>query len=131
MRKDLRVFVVDDGPLIAHTLSALIQDHGYSASPYTDPLKALRDARLFMPDALISDVDMPHLDGVDLAIKVLNRCPHCKVILMSGHAGPIRYLEDARAEGFDFPFFTKPFSPRMLLEQLDSLCFEHNRAVMG
>jgi two-component system, response regulator YesN len=83
-----------------------------------------------MPDVLISDVDMPYLDGVDLAMQVLSKCPHCKIIFMSGHIGPIGCLEDAWAKGFDFPFFGKPFPAQMLIEQLNNLCFEHNHVMM-
>jgi CheY-like chemotaxis protein len=119
MKHDLCVFVVDDMPLVAYTVSAVLRDEGHSAIPYTDPTLALRDARSFMPDVLISDVEMPELGGVDLAIQVLAFCPGCKVFLMSGHRDPVKSLEEASAKGFHFPLFEKPLSARMLAEELE------------
>ena len=125
MKHDLCVFVVDDKPFIAYTLSAVLRDGGHNAIPYTDPLLALRDAQSFTPDVLISDVEMPNLGGVELAIQVLNSCPSCKVLLISGHPGPIKSLEDARRKGFDFPLFEKPLSARRLAEELEFFRIEH------
>ena len=124
MKQDLCVFVVDDMPLVAYTVSAALREEGHSAIPYTDPTFALRDARSFMPDALISDVEMPELGGVDLAIQVLALCPQCKVLLMTGTTGPIKSLEQAQAKGFHFPLFRKPMSARALVEELEAFCYE-------
>jgi CheY-like chemotaxis protein len=118
-RTDLRIFVVDDVPMIAHTLSAVLCDHGYSATPYTDPLRALRDVRKFAPNVLISDVQMPDLDGVDLAIQVQAQCPDCRVLLMSGHIGPIKSVETALDYGFQFPVLSKPVSALAIAERLE------------
>jgi CheY-like chemotaxis protein len=121
MNQGLRVFVVDDIPMIAYTLSALLRDRGHSVIPYTDPTQALDDAGKFVPDVLISDVDMPGLSGVDLAIQVQTLCPCCKVLLMSGHIGPIEDLGRARAKGFHFPLFAKPVSAQTFAKQLEGL----------
>jgi CheY-like chemotaxis protein len=121
MRQDLRVFVVDDTPLIAYTLSEILCDRGYSVIPYTDPVRALREAQSLLPDVLISDVEMPVLDGVDLAIQMQAQCPGCKVLLMSGHIGPIEVLESARERGFQFPLFAKPVPAQAFVLQLEGL----------
>ena len=121
MKHDLRVFVVDDWPMIAYTLSAVLRDQGYSVTPYTDPLCALRDTLKLSPDVLISDVDMPELSGVDLAMQVQTHCPGCKVLLMSGHVGPIKNLESAREKGFQFPLFPKPVSASIIAKEIEGL----------
>ena len=121
MKRDLRVFVVDDIPVIAYKLSEVLRDRGYSVIPYTDPLQALQDGRSFSPHVLITDVDMPELDGVNLAILMQAQCPACKVLLMSGHIGPIENLESARKKGFQFPLFAKPVSAQTMVEQLEGL----------
>ena len=124
MKQDLCVFVVDDMPLIAYTVSSVLRDEGHSAIPYTDPIMALRDTRSFNPDVLISDVEMPNLGGVELAAQVLRLCPNCKVLLMSSHTGPIESLEEARANGFHFPLFEKPLSAQTLAKELEALRVE-------
>jgi CheY-like chemotaxis protein len=75
MKHDLCVFVVDDMPLVAYTVRAVLRDDRHSAIPYSDPTLALRDAPRFMPDVLISDVEMLELGGVDPAVQVLAVCP--------------------------------------------------------
>jgi two-component system catabolic regulation response regulator CreB len=125
MKHDLRVFVVDDQPLVAYTVSAVLRDEGHSAIPYTNPLLALGDARSFTPDVLISDLEMPTLGGVELAIRILALCPNCKVFLMSGNTGHIKSLDEARSKGFHFPLFEKPLSARTLVEELEA--FRHDQ----
>jgi DNA-binding NtrC family response regulator len=131
MKHDLRVFVVDDMPLIAYTVSSVLRDEGHSAIPYIDPVAALQDARSFRPDVLISDVDMPNLGGIDLAIQVLGFCPNCKVILMTGHKGSATSVDEARAKGFHFALFEKPLSARILLEELEIFRVERQSPLCG
>jgi CheY-like chemotaxis protein len=78
-----RVFVVDDDLLIASSLAAILKLHGYSATSFTSPLEALGRAQASAPDLLISDVAMPGLSGIDLAIRIKAECPACKILLLS------------------------------------------------
>ncbi len=64
-----RIFVVDDEATIASTLALILNSSGFSATAFTDPLEALRSAEAQCPDFLISDVVMPKLNGIDLAIQ--------------------------------------------------------------
>jgi DNA-binding response OmpR family regulator len=78
-----RIFVVDDEPVIASTLAVILNMNGYSTRYFTRPLEALTAARLNSPDLLISDVSMPDLSGIDLAIQMRVQCPKCKILLFS------------------------------------------------
>ena len=131
MKQGLCVFVVDDMPLVAYTVSAVLRDEGHSAIPYTSPVAALRDARSFRPDVLISDVEMPNLGGVDLAIQILRLSPNCKVFLMTGKSGAIPSLEEARKRGFHFPLLQKPLSASTLVEELELIRHEQPDPVCG
>jgi PleD family two-component response regulator len=53
-----RIFVVDDEISIARMLSVILQMHLFDATPYSDPLVALDDARAAPPEYLISDITM-------------------------------------------------------------------------
>ena len=99
---DPRIFVVDDEPVIASTLAAILQIHGFSATFFTSPLEALAAARAKSPDLLISDVEMPDLSGIELAIKMKAQYPKCKILLFSGRGGPADLLEVVRNAGHDF-----------------------------
>ena len=113
-----RVFVVDDEPMIASTLVAILHMHGYSATPFTSPLEALAAARTKFPDLLISDVDMPGISGVDLAILMKTHYPACKILLFSGAPSSHELLAAARAQGHDFDLLMKPVAPPQILTEI-------------
>jgi DNA-binding response OmpR family regulator len=117
----MRVFVVDDEHVIASTLAAILKLHGYSATSFTSPLEALIAARSRAPDLLISDVAMPALSGVDLAIQIKAQCPKCKILLFSGQATTQDLLEDARSQGNSFELLQKPVHPSEMLCRLEAL----------
>jgi CheY-like chemotaxis protein len=116
-----RVFVVDDEPVIASTLAAILKLHGYSATSFTSPLEALAAARSIAPDLLISDVAMPGISGVDLAIQMRAQYPTCKILLFSGQAGTVDLLEVARVQGHDFDLVLKPVPPTELLFEVGKM----------
>jgi DNA-binding response OmpR family regulator len=109
------VFIVDDEQLIGETLTTILCKNGFAARSFTDPLEALLAARNHAPDLILSDVMMPHLSGVDLAIAVQDDCPDCKIMLFSGHAETLDLLAVAREKGYDFTLLAKPLHPVDLL----------------
>jgi len=98
--------------------------NGFSAKFFTSPREALNAARLKAPDLVISDVAMPGISGIDLAIQMRAQYPTCKILLFSGQAATMDLLEDARAQGHDFDLLLKPVPPAELL-------FEVGRMVNG
>jgi CheY-like chemotaxis protein len=113
-----RVFVVDDEQVVASTLAAILQMHGFSAKYFTSPLEALTAARSKAPDLLVSDVEMPGLSGVDLAIQMKTHYPGCKILLLSGQAATLDLLQQARAQGHHFDLLLKPIPPTELLLEI-------------
>jgi DNA-binding NtrC family response regulator len=116
--KGYSVFVVDDESVISSTLAIILQNQGFDTKAFTDPLEALRAACSEPPDLLITDIMMPVMSGVELAIQVQERCPSCKVLLFSGQSftGPL--LENARSNGLNFEFLAKPVHPSVLLDKI-------------
>jgi two-component system catabolic regulation response regulator CreB len=122
MKPTHRVYVVDDEPLIASTLAAILSDSGYEVEFFTNPLEALAAVTPGSPTILVSDVTMPELTGAELAMRVLDICPRCKVFLMSALDSIDEQLEVAGALEAEFPFMRKPFHPAVLLDAMqDSL----------
>jgi CheY-like chemotaxis protein len=116
-----RVFVVDDEPVIASSLAAILRMKGFSARFFTSPLAALAAARSESPDLVISDVAMPDISGIELAIQMRAQYPSCKILLVSGQAGTLDLLEGARAQGYDFRLLAKPVFPSELLSEIGQL----------
>jgi CheY-like chemotaxis protein len=121
MRKSVTVFVVDDEPMIRNTVAAILSHEGYEAVPFADGTTALSAAAVRSPDLLITDVMMPEMDGVELAIHFRNLYPECKVLVFSGHASTLDLLADARLRGYDLELLAKPIHPVELLEKLQAV----------
>lgn len=112
------VFVVDDEAVIAQTLAMILNQAGFHASAFDHPEKAIAASAELTPDLLISDVMMPGMTGVELAIHFRKIHPECRVLLFSGQAATADLLEKARAEGYDFDLLSKPVHPADLLAKL-------------
>ena len=114
----MKVFVVDDERVIALTLATILNQSGFIARAFFGPMEALSAARTDAPDLLISDVVMPGLSGIELAIEIRSFCPDCRVLLFSGQAATADLLTTARDEGHDFTLLAKPIHPTDLLSAI-------------
>jgi CheY-like chemotaxis protein len=102
------VLVVDDEPVIRELISMLLEDEGYSVRQAADGLEALQELASDGIDLVLSDIKMPHLDGVSLARQLCSREPAVPVVLMCA-AAPGGELPDV-------PFLRKPFAPDHLTQ---------------
>src|ERR1035437_2166483 len=110
-----RIFVVDDEKCIADTLVAILRNSGYEALAFYDAQSALEQVESFSPELVISDVVMPGMNGVEMAVLIRERHPACRVLLFSGQAATAELLEGARRRGYDFELLAKPVHPTVLL----------------
>lgn len=111
------LLIVDDEELIVSTLSTILFRAGFTVLTAFDGPSALEIARVIPPDLLITDVAMPGMNGVELAVSVTCMIHDCKAILFSAHAQPYD-LEEARKAGFDFPLLNKPVHPQVMLSNI-------------
>jgi DNA-binding response OmpR family regulator len=119
--KGIHIFVVDDEVTISETLALILTRNGFTVSSFSDPLKALDGAPSRSPDVLLTDVVMPHLSGIDLAIQIKEKCPACKILMFSGQAETLDLLGAARERGHDFSLLAKPVHPLELLRRIKDL----------
>lgn len=70
---------------------------------------------------LIADVNMPGIDGIELAQQVSREMPACHIILFSGHINTTPLLAAARARGNNFECLAKPVHPDDLLARVRAL----------
>jgi len=115
------VFVVDDEPIIASTLSTILNSSSFRATAFTSTEEAIEAAELRCPDLLITDVSMPGMNGIELAARFKSLCPNCKVLLFSGHYATSALLDSARKQGNDFQLLTKPIHPKDLLAAISKM----------
>jgi CheY-like chemotaxis protein len=119
------VLVVDDESAIADTLAEILTLSGYAAMPVYDGEEALETALLMPPELLITDVMLPGMSGIELAITMRRIFPDCKVLLFSGQAATTDLLTSARRSGHEFTLLSKPVHPtdlvRRVSESLDTM----------
>jgi CheY-like chemotaxis protein len=112
------VLVVDDESVIADTLAEILSRSGYDGVAVYDGDSALETALLRPPEMLITDVVLPGMTGIELAITVRRIFPECKIILFSGQASTADLLANARADGHTFTLLNKPLHPQDLLQRV-------------
>jgi CheY-like chemotaxis protein len=124
------VLVVDDERVIADTLSVILSKSGFSTMTAYDGMSAMKLAMAETPDLLISDVMMPEMTGIELAIALTQELPECKVLLFSGQAATVDLLREARDSGHDFTTLAKPVHPTDMLKRV-SECLAMRDAFSG
>ena len=85
-----------------------------------DPKSAIAQLETLKPAIVISDIEMPGMNGVELAVFIQQRYPDCRVILISGKTDTIDSLDEARRKGHVFEVLLKPIPPADLLSKIAS-----------
>jgi len=116
-----RVLIVDDERLIADTMADILEGAGFQAAIAYDGWSALQVAGILQPDYLLSDVLMPRMNGVDLAIAIQKMYPAARILLFSGQAGITEILRAAQDQGFQFELIAKPIHPLNVIARLKEL----------
>jgi DNA-binding NtrC family response regulator len=125
------VLIVDDEKVIADTLSIILTHAGYITMTAYNGESALRIANAITPELLISDVVMPGITGVELAIMLTQSLPDLKVLLFSGQASTVDLLEKARHGGHHFTALTKPIHPTDMLKRIsECLAFQRSTPIL-
>src|SRR5579872_1627667 len=107
----IKILVVDDESLIAETVVEILKGEGFEAISVASGASAVELAKTVRPSAVLSDVMMPGLNGIETGIQIREIVPNCKVILFSGQAATVNLLEKARTQGHRFEILAKPIRP--------------------
>ncbi|MDP9387448.1 MAG: response regulator [Actinomycetota bacterium] len=116
-----RVLVVDDDPVIQKLLKVNFEMEGYEVILASDGVEGLDRARVERPDAVILDIMMPGMNGLDVArtLKGEPSTASIPVLLLSAKAqeADLRAGDDTGADDY----VTKPFDPLDLLQRVRDL----------
>lgn len=112
------VLVADDEPVIADTLALILQQNGFDPIATYSGDAALAAARAKRPDALVVDVVMIEMNGIETALRIRKLYPGCRTILISGDGATRDLLAEAGSMGEDVQLLAKPFPPDELLAKL-------------
>jgi two-component system cell cycle sensor histidine kinase/response regulator CckA len=112
------VLLAEDDVLVRNLVRHTLERAGFRVLAAADGLEALTFSRQYPEhiDVLLTDVDMPHLDGVTLAEYVKSERPEILVLVMSGREPrPIR-IHNVKVE-----LLSKPFLPQVLVMTIRKL----------
>lgn len=102
-------------------VAAILNASSFQATAFTDPEKVIQAAESCCPNILISDVVMPQMNGIELAIKFQAAFPTCKILLFSGNASAGRLMEVATKKGHAFTLISKSILPKDLVAAVRNL----------
>ena len=111
------ILIVDDEPQILRLVERMIGPHRAKVMLAPRPSEALRICESEPVDILISDIQMPEMDGLKLVDRVLKIRPQTAVLLISG------YYKDppAAARSGRLKFLRKPFFPSELIQMIEGM----------
>ncbi|MFZ5980818.1 MAG: response regulator [Candidatus Zixiibacteriota bacterium] len=113
------VLIVDDDKYIRDILSRIVTREGYKTETADDGVEAFDKIRASDFNFVISDVNMPKMDGIELLKKIKEYDNNILVLLITSKAG--KYSADNILKiGADF-FITKPFKNAEIAKTLDTL----------
>ena len=116
-----RILVVDDNEVIATTLAMALRSAGFHAVAACSGQRALELLNCGAFDLLISDVMMPGMTGVELAITATKLGYVPIILMMSGVSATTDLLESAREQGYFFEILAKPMHPTEVINYVHSL----------
>jgi DNA-binding response OmpR family regulator len=113
-----KVLVVEDERSLVETLVYNLKRQGYEVSSATDGLAALEVARRERPDAVVLDVMLPRLDGLEVC-RILRQEMNVPVLMLTARADEVDKIVGLEVGADDY--MTKPFSMRELLARVKAL----------
>jgi CheY-like chemotaxis protein len=103
-----RILVAEDNPAVREFIVRALMSVGYKITSVSDGQQALDMLAKEKFEVLISDIVMPNLDGIALALKAIRLFPDLRIVMISGYA-----QERLRAHNLDalvHRIIAKPFS---------------------
>lgn len=108
-----RILIAEDEDSVRDFVSRALQENGYEVTAVADGGAALGEALGGEFDLLLTDIRMPVMDGIALALNISAKCPDLPVLLMTGYAS-----EKQRASNLESlvaEVLSKPFTLEQLL----------------
>ena len=115
------MLIVDDSVTVRKVTSRLVERYGYEAHVAIDGIDALEKLQEMTPDAIVLDIEMPRMDGFEVANHVRHntRLKHVPIIMITSRTGE-KHRERALSIGVN-EYMGKPFQEQALIATLNKL----------
>lgn len=130
--KSKTILVAEDNSDTQNLLRFFLQREGYNVVEAVNGLAAVEAARQNTPDLILLDLNLPLLDGVNVAIQIRKQVELRDVPILANSADGIRGIElfnniKKLGEGY-IGYLTKPLDLKELILQINSILSEKSRA---
>lgn len=117
-----RILIIEDDREVRHLLKVVLERAGYEVDEAADGQEGIHRFRTAPSDLVITDLIMPHKEGLETIIDMRKEFPDLKIIAISGGArgSSENYLRTAKLCGAE-RIFAKPFDNRELLAAVEEL----------
>jgi len=121
METNKRILVVDDEPDVLKVLEKRLRNEGYQVIKADNGQRALILAELEKPDLVILDIDMPDMDGGEVAARLKDgeKTKHIPVLFLSCLV--TQKEENDHSVVGDSVFMAKPYNPDKLINEVQKL----------
>ncbi len=117
-RRPKKVLVAEDNPSVREFIERSLASAGYAIASAMDGQEALDKLARERFDALVSDIVMPNVDGVALAMKAGQLYPGLRIVMVSGYVQ--ERLRAINLEALVHKVISKPFSPEDICGAVES-----------
>ena len=117
-----KVLAVDDSKTMRDMVSFALRSAGFDVIEAEDGRKAIEKLASTKVDLVITDLNMPNMDGIALikALRADARCRSVPILLLTTESDPGKKAE-GRAAGAT-GWLVKPFNPEKLVELVNRVC---------
>ena len=123
--KTKKILLVDDEPDVTYTIKKIVEDNGFKADSFNDPILALNYYKVDFYDLVILDIKMPTMDGFQLYLKIREKDPKVKICFLTVIATfneEFRKIRLALGKTINEDYFIqKPVDMEELLKKLTSI----------
>ncbi len=116
----LSVLFVEDNPVLRALSTAILNRRFALIYGAENGKKGLELFKLFRPDIVITDNDMPEMSGIEMTREICKLCGHTPIIISS--AAPVRPITNGQVIAEWTRFIQKPLNVTMLFKAIDDLC---------
>lgn len=112
-----RIFVVDDDRFVLESVTTLLTEFGFSVRAFSNGQEAVRQFVMEPVDLVLTDINMPIMDGLELLEKIRFLDKETPVVLMTAYADLDVAVKAIQRGAFDF--IIKPYRPPALIHTVE------------
>lgn len=112
-----KIFVVDDDRFVLESVTSLLREYGFSVHPFASGYEAVQEFVHEPVDLVLTDINMPGMDGIELLEKIRFLDNATPVLLMTAYADFDVAVKAIQKGAFDF--IIKPYRPPALIHAVE------------